>query len=105
MDFALPQAHQALQSSVRAFCEEKVKPYAREWDKTERFPLSVVRELGELGVLGIQVAEEYGGAALDTLGAAVVIEEIARYDGSLALTVASHNGLGSSHIRYFGSDA
>jgi alkylation response protein AidB-like acyl-CoA dehydrogenase len=105
MDFELPESHRALQASLRDFCERKVKPYAREWDKDERFPLQVVRELGELGVMGMLVAEEYGGAAMDSLAVAVAIEEIARYDGSLALTVASHNGLGTSHIRVFGNEA
>jgi alkylation response protein AidB-like acyl-CoA dehydrogenase len=104
MDFELPESHRALQSSLRDFCERKVKPYAREWDKEEKFPLEVVRELGELGVMGMLVSEEYGGAAMDSLAVAVAVEEIARYDGSLALTVASHNGLGTSHLRVFGND-
>ncbi|WP_164020120.1 acyl-CoA dehydrogenase family protein [Pyxidicoccus trucidator] len=105
MDFELPESHRALQSSLRDFCERRVKPYAREWDKDEKFPLEVVRELGQLGVMGMLVAEEYGGAAMDSLAVAVAVEEIARYDGSLALTVASHNGLGTSHLRIFGTDA
>ncbi|XXF81395.1 acyl-CoA dehydrogenase family protein [Myxococcaceae bacterium GXIMD 01537] len=105
MDFELPESHRALKASLRDFCERKVKPYAREWDKDERFPMDVVRELGELGVLGMLVSEEYGGAAMDSLAVAVAVEEIARYDGSLALTVASHNGLGTSHIRVFGNEA
>ncbi len=105
MDFELPESHRALKASLKDFCERKVKPYAREWDKDEKFPMEVVRELGQLGVLGMLVAEEYGGAAMDSLAVAVAVEEIARFDGSLALTVASHNGLGTSHIRVFGSDA
>ena len=104
MDFEIPESHRALQSSLRDFCERNVKPYAREWDKEEKFPMEVVRELGQLGVMGILVSEEYGGAAMDSLAVAVVVEEIARYDGSLALTVASHNGLGTSHLRVFGSE-
>jgi alkylation response protein AidB-like acyl-CoA dehydrogenase len=74
------------------------------WDRTGKFPMETVRQMGELGILGMQVAEEHGGAALDTLAVAVVVEEVARYDGSLALTVASHNGLGTSHLRVFGPD-
>jgi alkylation response protein AidB-like acyl-CoA dehydrogenase len=105
MDLTLPESHRALQSSLRAFCEEKVKPFARAWDHAERFPAEVVRELGELGALGILVSEEFGGAGMDSLAVAVAVEEVARYDGSLALTVASHNGLGTSHIRIFGNDA
>ncbi|WP_434391281.1 acyl-CoA dehydrogenase family protein [Melittangium boletus] len=105
MDFELPESHRALQASLRDFCERKVRPHAREWDKDEHFPLDVVRELGALGVMGMLVSEEYGGAAMDSLAVAVAVEEIARYDGSLALTVASHNGLGTSHLRVFGNDA
>src|SRR5882757_6485591 len=99
MDFELPESHRALQASLRAFCEEKVKPRARHWDHQEQFPMEVVRELGQLGALGILVSEEYGGAGMDALA----VEEVARYDGSLGLTVASHNGLGTSHVRVFGT--
>ncbi|GMU60427.1 MAG: acyl-CoA dehydrogenase [Myxococcaceae bacterium] len=105
MDFELPEDIKALQKTVRDFCEKRVKDKAREWDHSEKFPLEVVRELGQLGLLGMRVCEEYGGAGLGSLAVAVVVEEIARYDGSLALTVASHNGLGTSHIRVFGNDA
>lgn len=104
MDFELPESHRALKASLRDFCERHVKPHARQWDEKESFPLEVVRELGQLGVMGIMVSPEYGGAGMDTLAVAVVVEEIARYDGSLALTVASHNGLGTSHIRVFGNE-
>ncbi|SES86894.1 acyl-CoA dehydrogenase family protein [Stigmatella erecta] len=105
MDFELPESHRALRASLKDFCERQVKAPSREWDKNETFPMEVVRELGQLGVLGMLVAEEYGGAAMDSLAVAVAVEEIARYDGSLALTVASHNGLGTSHIRVFGNEA
>jgi alkylation response protein AidB-like acyl-CoA dehydrogenase len=103
MDFELPESHRALQASMRAFCEEKVKPSARQWDHQEQFPMEVVRELGQLGALGILVSEEYGGAGMDALAVAVAVEEVSRYDGSLGLTVASHNGLGTSHVRIFGN--
>jgi alkylation response protein AidB-like acyl-CoA dehydrogenase len=104
MDFELPDSHRALQSSLRSFCEAKVKPFARSWDHDARFPLEVVKELGGMGVMGILVSPDLGGAGMDALAVATAVEEIARYDGSLALTVASHNGLGTSHIRVFGSD-
>jgi alkylation response protein AidB-like acyl-CoA dehydrogenase len=99
----LPESHRALQASLRAFCEAQVKPHARSWDRAEQLPMDTVRALGELGVLGMQIPEEYGGAGLDTLAVAVAVEEIARYDGSLALTIASHNGLGTGHLRVFGN--
>src|SRR5688572_26457469 len=105
MDLELPDSHRALQASLRDFCEKRVKPFARDWDRDEAFPAQVVRELGEMGALGILADEAYGGAGMDCLAVAVAVEEIARYDGSLALTVASHNGLGSSHLRIFGNEA
>jgi alkylation response protein AidB-like acyl-CoA dehydrogenase len=104
MDFQLDDAHLQIQRMVRDFCEEEVKPQARRWDETGEFPFATVKKLGELGLMGVTVPEELGGAGLDMMALAVVIEEIARHDGSLALTVASHNGLGSSQIRYFGSE-
>jgi len=105
MDFELSEELREIQRTVRAFCEEKVKPHARRWDDEETFPWEVVKELGPMGLLGMSVPEELGGSALGALGGAVVIEEIARFDGSLALTVASHNGLGTGHILRFGTEA
>jgi alkylation response protein AidB-like acyl-CoA dehydrogenase len=105
MEFELSEEIQALKSTVHDFCEKRVKDKAREWDRTETFPAEIVKELGQLGLMGVRISEEYGGAGMGSLAVAVVVEEVARYDGSLALTVASHNGLGTSHIRVFGDDA
>lgn len=104
MDFELSDDLKALQATVRDFCEKRVKDKARDWDRGEKFPLEVVRELGELGVMGLRISTDYGGAGLGSLAVAVVVEEVAKYDGSLALTVASHNGLGTSHVRVFGNE-
>jgi alkylation response protein AidB-like acyl-CoA dehydrogenase len=104
VNFELNESQQKLVSMVRDFCVREVKPHAMEWDRDESFPREVVAHLGELGLLGMTVPEELGGSALDTVSVAAVIEEIARWDGSLALTVASHNGLGTSHLLRFGSD-
>jgi alkylation response protein AidB-like acyl-CoA dehydrogenase len=104
MEFDLPEELREIQRTVRDFCEAKVKPRARAWDETGEFPWQVVRELGPLGVMGIAVPEEYGGAGMGALAVAVVVEEVARHDGSLALTVASHNGLGTGHILRFGTE-
>ncbi len=104
MDFELPEPHRLLRTSVRDFCEREVRPRAREWDEEERFPLELVPRLAEHGLLGIRVPEEFGGAGLDTLAYAITVEECARVDGSLALTIASHNGLGTGHILKFGND-
>jgi len=104
VDFQLPESHQILRASVRDFCEREVKPHARQWDAAERFPSEIVPKLAELGLLGIRIPEQYGGAGMDMLAYAIAIEECARVDGSLALTVASHNGLGTGHIVAFGSE-
>ena len=104
MEFGLNDSQQKLVGMVRDFCVREVKPHATEWDREERFPREVVAHLGELGLLGMTVPEELGGAGLDTLSVAAVVEEVARWDGSLALTVAAHNGLGTSHLLRFGSE-
>jgi alkylation response protein AidB-like acyl-CoA dehydrogenase len=104
MNFEPTESQRKLVAMVRDFCLREVKPHAQEWDREERFPREVVSELGELGLLGMAVPEELGGSALDAVSIAMVVEEIARFDGSLALTVASHNGLGTSHLLRFGSE-
>lgn len=104
MDFELPETHQLLKTQVRAFAEREVKPNAKRWDQDQHFPAEIVPRLAELGLLGIRIPEAYFGAGLDMLAYAVTIEEIARIDGSLALTLASHNGLGTGHILAVGTE-
>jgi alkylation response protein AidB-like acyl-CoA dehydrogenase len=101
----LDATHRSIRDTARAFAREHIAPNAKQWDEDECFPHEVVAELGSLGFLGINIPERYGGAELDTLAYAVIVEEISRADGSLGMTIASHNGLGSSHITRFGSDA
>jgi alkylation response protein AidB-like acyl-CoA dehydrogenase len=105
VDFELSEQHALLRSSLRQFFKERVAPRAREWDEAERFPTEIVPELAELGLLGIKIPERYGGAGLDMSAYAIAVEEAARVDGSLALTIASHNGLGTGHILAVGSEA
>jgi alkylation response protein AidB-like acyl-CoA dehydrogenase len=105
MEFELPASVSHLQRTVRDFCEAEVKPHAREWDRSGEFPLSTVRKLGALGLLGLTVPEDLGGSGLDALSVATVVQTVAEYDGSLALTVASHNGLCIGHLKLFGSEA
>jgi alkylation response protein AidB-like acyl-CoA dehydrogenase len=105
VDFELPEQHQILRAQVRDFCEREVRPHAKRWDQEERFPHEIVGRLAELGLLGIRIPEEYGGAGMDMLAYAICVEECARVDGSLALTVASHNGLGTGHVLRFGTEA
>jgi alkylation response protein AidB-like acyl-CoA dehydrogenase len=105
MNFELPEELVEIQRTVRELCQAEVAPHARAWDKSGEFPWAVVKHLGEMGLMGIAVPEAYGGAGLGAMATSVVIEEIARWDGSLALTVASHNGLGQGHILRFGTEA
>jgi alkylation response protein AidB-like acyl-CoA dehydrogenase len=105
VDFELPEQHQILRASVREFCQREVKPHAKRWDEEQRFPHEIIAGLAQLGLLGIRIPEAYGGSGMDMLAYAVCVEECARVDGSLALTVASHNGLGTGHVLYFGTEA
>jgi alkylation response protein AidB-like acyl-CoA dehydrogenase len=104
MDFSHSEHHELLRKTVRDFAQKEVLPHARKWDEEERFPKEIVPKLAELGLLGIRIPEEYGGSGMDMTSYAICVEEIARCDGSLALTVASHNGLGTGHILAFGND-
>ena len=105
MNFEHDEHHQLLRKTVRDFARAEVAPHAQAWDKEERFPKEIVPRLAELGLLGIRIPEEYGGSGMDVTSYAICVEEIARVDGSLALTVASHNGLGTGHILSFGNEA
>ena len=104
MDFELSEHHRHLRQSVREFARAEIAPHAQRWDSEERFPIEIVPKLGSMGLLGIRIPEEYGGSGMDTTAYAVCVEEIARVDGSMALTVASHNGLGTGHLLSFGSE-
>lgn len=104
MDFELPEHHRILRQTLRDFFEREARPHAREWDEKERFPTELIPKLAEMGLLGIRIPEAYGGAEMDTLSYAIAVEEAARIDGSLALTIASHNGLGTGHILAFGTE-
>ncbi len=105
MDFELSEHHALLRNSLRQFFRERVAPRARQWDEEERFPSEIVPELADLGLLGIKIPEAYGGSGLDMSAYAIAVEEAARVDGSLALTIASHNGLGTGHILAVGTEA
>jgi alkylation response protein AidB-like acyl-CoA dehydrogenase len=104
VDFSLSEHHDLLRKTVRDFARTEVLPHARKWDEEERFPKEIVPRLAAIGLLGIRIPEEYGGSGMDTQAYALCVEEIARVDGSTALTVASHNGLGTGHVLAFGSE-
>jgi alkylation response protein AidB-like acyl-CoA dehydrogenase len=104
MDFAFTPDQELLRRSVREFAEAELRPHVMEWDEAQQFPRELLTKLGGLGLMGIQFPEEFGGAAMSALDYCLCIEELARIDPSVALTVAAHNGLGSAHISMFGTD-
>ena len=104
MDFALPEEHEAFRRVVRAFAESEIAPYAEAWDQEHRFPLEVVRAMGDLGLFGLPFPERYGGAGSDFLMFCVAVEEIARVDASLAITLEAAVGLGANPIHHFGTE-
>jgi len=105
MDYDLSDEHRALRDTVREFAEGVVAPVAEELDREHRFPVDIVRRLGEMGLMGIPFPAEYGGGGSDTLAYAITIEELGRIDSSVAITVAAHTSLGTSPIVLFGNEA
>ncbi len=104
LDFSLTDDQQAIRDLARDFAETELKPHRLEWDETQTFPMDAFRKMGELGFLGTLMPTELGGAGLGATENAIIIEEIARVDPAVALSVAAHNGLCSSHIYKFASD-
>ena len=105
MNFELTDAQRAVREMVREFAEREIRPVAHLYDEKSEFPWEIVNKMAPLGLLGMIFPEEYGGATMDYVSYALAIEEIARHDGGVALTVASHNSLCSNHIYLAGSEA
>ncbi len=105
MDFELTADQVAIRDMVRDFAEREIRPHATGWDEREEFPAEVFAKLGELGMLGILVPEEYGGAGLGYVEYVTILEEIGAADGGVGLGVAAHNSLCTNHILQFGSEA
>jgi short-chain 2-methylacyl-CoA dehydrogenase len=104
MNYELTDEQELLRRTVRDFSESRVAPVAEELDREERFPYELVAEMAELGLMGIPIAEEYGGAGADTVSYAIAIEELTRIDSSVAITVAAHTSLGTMPIYLYGSE-
>ena len=104
MNFDLDQEHELVRSTVRDFAQERVAPVAEELDRESRFPYELVGELAELGLMGMTIPEEYGGAGADTVSYAIAVEELTRVDSSVAITLAAHHSLGTLPIFYYGSE-
>jgi short/branched chain acyl-CoA dehydrogenase len=104
LNFDLTNEQQLVRDTVREFAESRIAPLAAELDREHRFPYDVVAELAELGLMGMTVPEEYGGAGADTVSYAIAVEELTRIDSSVAITVAAHHSLGTLPIFYFGTE-
>ncbi|MDA0180165.1 acyl-CoA dehydrogenase family protein [Solirubrobacter phytolaccae] len=104
MNFDLPDDHELIRRTVRDFAEQEVAPVAEELDRTKAFPYAIVKQLGELGLMGIPFPEEYGGAGADSLAYALAVEELTRVDSSVAITLCAHTSLGTQPIYLFGTE-
>jgi len=104
VNYELSDEQELLRRTVREFAETRVAPVAEELDREERFPYELVAALAELGLMGIPIPEEYGGAGADTVSYAIAIEELTRIDSSVAITVAAHTSLGTMPIYLYGDE-
>src|SRR5882672_3831457 len=104
MDFRLTAEQELLRRSVREFAEAEIRPHVREWDQAQQFPATLIPQLAALGLMGIQFPEEYGGAGMSAIDYCICIEELARVDPAVALSVSSHNCLFAAHIALAGTD-
>ncbi len=104
MNYDLTPEQELIRSTVREFAQSRVAPVAEELDREARFPYELVAELAELGLMGLPIPEDYGGAGGDTVSYAIAVEELTRIDSSVAITVAAHTSLGTMPIYLFGSE-
>ena len=105
MDCRLTEEQDLLRRTVREFADTEIRPHVREWDREQHFPAELIPALASLGLMGIQFPEEYGGAGMSAIDYCICIEELARVDPAVALSVAAHNGLCASHIFLSGTEA
>src|SRR5919201_1082041 len=103
MDFELTQEQRLLRDTVREFARQEVAPVAEELDRTKRFPYEIVEKMGKLGLMGIPFPQGFGGGGADTLAYALAIEELARVDSSVCITLAAHTSLGTMPIHLWGT--
>ena len=104
MNFDLDQEHELVRSTVREFAQGRVAPVAEELDRESRFPYELVAGMAELGLMGMTIPEQYGGAGADTVAYAIAVEELTRVDSSVAITMTAHHSLGTLPIYNFGSE-
>ncbi|HWB69422.1 MAG TPA: acyl-CoA dehydrogenase family protein, partial [Solirubrobacterales bacterium] len=105
MNFELSDEQRLLRDTVRDFARQEVAPVAEELDRTKSFPYEIVAKMGDLGLMGIPFPQEYGGGGADTLSYVLAVEELARIDSSVCITMAAHTSLGTMPIYLWGSEA
>jgi alkylation response protein AidB-like acyl-CoA dehydrogenase len=104
VEFSLTDEQNQLRRTVREFAEGEIAPHVMEWDEASHFPSEIIPKLAEMGLLGVFYPEKYGGAGMGYAEYAIIIEELARVDGSIGLIVAAHNSLCTNHIYKFGTE-
>jgi alkylation response protein AidB-like acyl-CoA dehydrogenase len=104
MDVRLTEEQELLRRSIREFADTELRPHVMEWDEAQHFPRELLPKFAALGLMGIQFPEQYGGAGMSSVDYCICIEELARVDPSVCLSIAAHNGLGSAHIFMFGTE-
>lgn len=104
MNFQATELTQQVAQTAAEFARQHIKPYVMEWDESQHFPLETFREMGKLGLMGVLVPEEYGGAGLGYFEYIAIIQEIAKVCGSVGLSLAAHNSLCTGHIMTFGNE-
>ncbi len=105
MDVRPTDQHRLLRAAIREFAETELRPHVREWDEAQAFPRALVSKMAALGLMGIQFPEAWGGSAMSAIEYCICIEELARVDPAVSLSVAAHNGLCAAHIAMFGTEA
>ncbi|HLN15084.1 MAG TPA: acyl-CoA dehydrogenase family protein, partial [bacterium] len=105
MRFEYTDDQRLIHQTVREFAASELRPHARRWDADGAFPRDLVPKIAALGLWGMTVPPEYGGAGVDAVSAALAVEALAWGDGGIALSVAAHNSLGTGHIARAGNDA
>lgn len=104
MSFAMSETQKMIAESVRDFAEQHIRPNIMKWDESQEFPIDIFKQLGEMGLMGVLVPQEYGGSGLSYFDYVTAIKELSKVDPSIGLSMAAHNSLCTNHILMFGND-
>jgi len=104
MNFSVSEITEQVAQTARDFAQQHIRPHVMEWDETQEFPIATLKKMGELGLMGVLVPEDYGGAGLRYFDYKVLVEELANVCGSVGLSLAAHNSLCTGHLLSFAND-